>query len=184
MDKLTKYAIFIPTTVSVTEVETAELFFHHIIFKFGIPQQVITDRDTRWKGEVWKEICKRMEMVRSLTTAYHPQADGQTKVLKQSLDISLCVYVGPSKNDLVNYLDTLALSYHMTPHSATRFALVYLLRGYILTTGSTPVHHPEGITGPATGTGSHDLRDLSNINEMSLHPACLEMSEAFHTAHH
>ena len=37
VDKLTKYAIFIPTTVFVTEIETAELFFHHIISKFGIP---------------------------------------------------------------------------------------------------------------------------------------------------
>ena len=83
MDKLTKYAIFIPTTISVTEVETAKLFFHHIISKFGIPRQVIMDRDTRWKGELWKEICKKMGMIRSLTTAYHPQANGQTKVLNQ-----------------------------------------------------------------------------------------------------
>ena len=81
VDKLTKYAIFIPTTISVTEVKTAELFFHHIISKFGIPQQVIIDRDARWKGEFWKEICKRMGMVRSLTTAYHLQADSQTEVL-------------------------------------------------------------------------------------------------------
>ena len=44
VDKLTKYAIFIPTTVSVTEVETAKLFFYHIISKFGIPWQVITER--------------------------------------------------------------------------------------------------------------------------------------------
>ena len=66
MDKLTKYAIFIPTTISITKVETAELFFHHIISKFGIPQQVITDRDARWKGEFWKEICKKMGMIRSV----------------------------------------------------------------------------------------------------------------------
>ena len=50
VDKLTKYATFIPTTISITEVETAKLFFHHIISKFGIPQQEITDRDARWKG--------------------------------------------------------------------------------------------------------------------------------------
>ena len=85
MDKLTKYAIFIQTTISVTEVETAKLFFHAIISKFGISQQVIMDRDARWKGEFWKEICKRIGMVKSLTTAYHLQADGQTKVLNQSL---------------------------------------------------------------------------------------------------
>ena len=67
VDKFTKYAIFIPTTISVTEVETAELFFHHIISKFSIPQQLTTD--ARWRGEFWKEICKRIGMTRSLTTA-------------------------------------------------------------------------------------------------------------------
>ena len=76
---------------------------------------MITDRDARWKGEFWKEICKKM-MIRSLTTAYHPQADGQTEVLNQSLEISLHAYVGPSRNDWVNYLDALALSYNTTSH--------------------------------------------------------------------
>ena len=184
VDKLIKCTIFIPNTVSVTEVETAELFFYYIISKFSIPQQVITDRDARWKGEFWKKICKRMGMIRSLTTAYHPQADGQTEVLNQFLEIFLCAYIGLSRNDWVNYLDTLALSYNTTPHMATRFAPVYLLRGYIPTTGSTLVHHPEGITRPATGTGSHNLGNLGNIDKASLHPAALEMSEAFHTAYH
>ena len=184
MDKLTKYAIFIPTTVSVTEVETAELFFHRIISKFGIPWQVITDRDTRCKGEFWKEICKRMGMVRSLTMAYHPQADGQTKVLNQSLKIFLGAYVGPSRNDWVNYLNALELSYNTTHHTATRFAPTYLFRGYIPTTRSTLVHHPEGIARPATESGSHNLGNVGNINKTSLHPAALEMSEAFHAARH
>jgi hypothetical protein len=44
VDKLTKYAIFIPTTTTIGEKETAELFFHHVISKFGIPRQVISDR--------------------------------------------------------------------------------------------------------------------------------------------
>src|SRR6266403_2770793 len=44
VDKLMKYAIFIPMTTTITEVGTAKLFFHHIISKFGIPRQVITDR--------------------------------------------------------------------------------------------------------------------------------------------
>ena len=123
-------------------------------------------------------------MVRSLTMAYHPQADGQTKVLNQSLEIFLRAYVSPSRNDWVNYLDALALSYNMTAHTATGFALAYLLRGYIPTTGSTLVHHPEGTTRPATRTGSHNLRDLSNIDKTSLHPTALEMSQAFHTGHH
>ena len=90
MDKLTKYAVFIPTTTTtISEKETAELFFHHIISKFGIPRQVVSDRDTRWRGNFWKEICDWMGITRSLTTAYHPQADGQTEILNQTLEISL-----------------------------------------------------------------------------------------------
>ena len=116
--------------------------------------------------------------------AYHPQADGQTEVLNQSLEIFLHAYVGLSRNDWVNYLDTIALSYNTTPHTATGFAPAYLLRGYIPNTGSTLVHHPEGITRPATESGSHNLENISNNNEKSLHPAALEMSEAFHTTHH
>ena len=84
-----------------------------------------------------------MGMVRSLTTAYHPQADGQTEALNQSLEISLCTYIGPSRNDWVNYLDALVLSYNTTPHMATQFAPAYLLRGYILNTRSTLVHCPK-----------------------------------------
>ena len=125
-----------------------------------------------------------MGMIRSITTAYHPQADGQTEVLNQSLEISLCAYVGPSRNDWIDYLDTLALSYNTTPHMATGFAPMYLLKGYIPTTGSTLEHHPEGIARPATESGSHNLGNVGNINKTSLHPAALEMPEAFHAARH
>ena len=142
------------------------------------------DRDARWKGEFWKEICKKMGMIRSLTMAYHPQADGQTEVLNQSLEISLHAYISLSRNDWVHYLDTLALSYNTTPHTATGFAPAYLLRGYVPTMGSTLVHHPEGIARPATESGNHNIGNLSNIDKTSLHPAALEMSEAFHAAHH
>ena len=45
VDKLTKYAIFIPTTTTITEKGTAELFFQHVISQYGISRQVITDRD-------------------------------------------------------------------------------------------------------------------------------------------
>ena len=150
VDKLTKYAVFIPTTTTtVSEKETAKLFFHHIISKFGVPQQVISDRDTWWQGNFWKEICDRMGMTQSLTTAYHPQADGQTEVLNQALEISLQAYIRPSCDDWANHLDALSLSYNSTPHMATEFAPAYLLRGYTPIMGSTILHLPEPISRPS-----------------------------------
>ena len=43
VDKLTKYAIFIPTTTRIGEIDTARLFFKHIVTKFRIPRQIISD---------------------------------------------------------------------------------------------------------------------------------------------
>lgn len=141
VDKLTKYAVFLPCTTKITEEETAKLFFEHIISKFGIPRQVITDRDTRWRNSFWQEICQLMGMTRSLTTAYHPQADGQTEVLNQQLEITLRAYIGPSRDDWSNYLDALALSYNSTPHTATTFPPAYLLFGFIPTTESKLINN-------------------------------------------
>lgn len=168
VDKLTKYAIFIPTTVTVTKEETAQLFFKHVISQFGIPRQVITDRDTRWKGEFWNTICTQMGMKRSLTTSYHPQTDGQTEVLNQGLEIALRAYIGPSRDDWAAHLDTLALSYNATPHTATGYAPAYLLRGYLPITGSTFLHSPEPIPRLTQSTESNRSPDaLSALDKIS-----------------
>jgi hypothetical protein len=75
----------------------------------------------------------------------------------QSLEIYLHAYIGLSKNDCANYLNTLELSYNTTPHIATGFAFTYFLKGYIPTTRSTLVYHPEGIARLAIGMDSHTI---------------------------
>ena len=137
IDKLTKWAIFIPCHTGISDVETARLFFKHVISKYGIPRQVITDRDARWRNEFWNEVCRLMGMKRALTTSYHPQADGQTENLNKTLEIALRAYIGPSRDDWAQFLDALALSYNTTPHSSSNFAPAYLLYGYLPTTSST-----------------------------------------------
>jgi len=128
----------------------------------------------------------RREMTRSLTTAYHPPADGQTKLLNQSLEISLRAYIGPSRNNWVKYIDALALSYNTTPHMATGFAPAYLLHGYTPVTSSTLLHNSKGIPQPATGTDSSDewRGTINQHSGTSLHPIALEMTEAFLTERH
>ena len=98
--------------------------------------------------------------------------------------LDVYAYIGLSRNDWASYIDTLELSYNTTPHTAIGFAPVYLLRGYIPTTRSTLVHHPEGITRPATGIGSHNLGNHDNTNVLNVHLAALEMLEAFSATHH
>jgi hypothetical protein len=132
VDKMTKYALFVPTTMSLNEKETADLFFHHVVSKFGLPQQVISDQDPRWCGQFWKELCGVMGMKHALTTAHHPQANGQTEIMNQYLKIALRAFIGIDEK-IENWderLDPLALSFNSSPHSSIGFTPAYLLRGY------------------------------------------------------
>jgi len=93
--------------------------------------------------------------------AYHPQADGQTEIMNQTLEISLWAYIGPDWDDWTSSLDGLVLSYNSTLHTATGFAPAYLLRGYILITESSLIHSPESIPCP-TNQASESRTNLSD----------------------
>jgi hypothetical protein len=140
VDKLTKYATFIPTHSSVNEEATAKLFFEHIVSKYGIPRQIVSDRDSRWTGTFWKEVCRLMNMRRALTTAYHPQADGQTEIMNQILETALRSYVNPLRDDWHLLLSPFSLSYNTTPHSATTFSPSFLLFGFTPATIGSLLH--------------------------------------------
>src|ERR1700761_3591304 len=136
VDKLTKYGIFIPTQTTITAEGTARLVFDEIISRYGIPRSLVSDRDSRWTSGLWEHICEIMGMKRALTTSYHPQADGQTEILNQTLETALRCFVNPERNDWDQYLSPFALSYNTTPHLSTGFSPAFLLYGYQPPTGS------------------------------------------------
>jgi len=71
-----------------------------------------------------------MNIKRALTTAYHPQADGQMEVMNQTLEVALRAYIGPDRDDWSKFLDGFALSYNNSTHSVTGFTPAFLLFGF------------------------------------------------------
>lgn len=63
-------------------------------------------------------------------TAHHPQADGQTEVLNQFLEVVLCTFVNEARNDWVNLVPGFEHAYNCGVHYSTGFSPAYLLRGY------------------------------------------------------
>lgn len=130
VDKLTRYAHFIPCTTRINEVETADLFRDHIWSQYGLPRQIISDRDSRWTGAFWDHLTSILGIKRALTTAYHPQADGQTEIMNQTLEVVLRSYVNDTKSNWSELLPVIAFSYNTSIHSATKQTPAFLLRGY------------------------------------------------------
>ena len=128
--KLTKYAFFVPCDTNLTEKKAAKLFFNKIVTHVGLPKQIISDRDTRWRNVFWKEVCESMGSQRALTTAYHPQADGQTEILNQMIEVAIRAFINKNRDNWSQLLPYLAFAYNNTPHTATKFTPSYLLYGF------------------------------------------------------
>jgi hypothetical protein len=79
VDRLTKMAHFIPTTTNVTAKQTAELFLRHVFQYHGIPDSISSDRDPKFTSHFWKNLHKILEINLLMSTAEHPQTDGQSE---------------------------------------------------------------------------------------------------------
>ena len=77
VDKLSKRTHFIPFNFTNDAKDIAEIFYREIFKHHGLPRKVISDRDTRFAGTFWKELMKLLEVKLNLSTAFHPETDGQ-----------------------------------------------------------------------------------------------------------
>ena len=77
VDRLTKYAHFVPVKHPYTASSIAQLFMDHIVKFHGLPHSIVSDRDTIFVSTFWKELFKLYRVKLAMSTAYHPQSDGQ-----------------------------------------------------------------------------------------------------------
>lgn len=59
----------------------------------GIPRSLVSDRDPLFVSKFWQELFRLSEMQLRMSLAYHPQSDGQTKVLNRVIQQYLCAFV-------------------------------------------------------------------------------------------
>ena len=130
VDRLTKYAVYIPTTKKLTSHGFAELFFYHIFRPYGLPSGIVSDRDSLFTSNFWSSVCKYLDTNRRLSTAYHPQTDGQTERQNQNLEHYLRTYCNWHQSDWGPLLTLAEWTYNNTLHTAVNDTPAYLLLGY------------------------------------------------------
>ena len=89
VDKLTKYVRLIPCFVGEGRLDApavADLFFDNVVCMFGMPAAVLHDRDPRFTSESWKTLWARFGSRVILSSAFHPQTDGQTERAHRTIE--------------------------------------------------------------------------------------------------
>ncbi|RVW88244.1 Transposon Tf2-11 polyprotein [Vitis vinifera] len=132
VDRLSKSAHFLALTHSFTAKIVAERFVEGVIKLHGLPKSIISDRDPIFISKFWQEFFQMLGTKLQLSSAYHPQTDGQTEVVNRCVKQCLRSMVHQWPRKWSNYLPWAELSYNTTYHASTGMtpfqALYYLLK--------------------------------------------------------
>ena len=79
IDKISKYAHFIPLAHPYTAMSVAQLFLNHVYKLHGLPTMIISDRDRVFTSNLWKELFRLTDTTLNMSSSYHPKLMGKQK---------------------------------------------------------------------------------------------------------
>ena len=129
VDRFTKMAHFIPIKGLPSAEETAELFIQHVLRLHGVPEEIISDRGSQFVSHFWKRFLELLNIKRCLSTAYHPQSDGQTERTNQTLEQYLRCFVSYHQDDWHSFLPLAEFAFNNTISASTKLTPFYAYTG-------------------------------------------------------
>ncbi|CDF39069.1 unnamed protein product, partial [Chondrus crispus] len=165
VDKLSKHTHFVPIESNHTAKDTAEVFYNEIYKHHGLPRKIISDRDTRFTSTLWKEIMKLLRVKLNLSTAFHPQTDGQSERAFRTLQEMLRCFVSYTQRDWSKHLPGLEFAYNNHISDTTKQTPFFLEYGQHPLSVSD-VLHSDGSETP-TVTTQRFLENIRRANEIA-----------------
>ena len=130
VDRFTKYGHFITLAHPFTAQEVAKSFLDHIYKFHGLPATILTDRDKIFTSLFWRELFKHLGVKLLLSTAYHPQTDGQIERVNQCLETYLRCITMHCPRKWHQWMSTTQWWYNSSFHSTINMSPFQALYGY------------------------------------------------------
>ena len=127
IDRLTKSAHFLPVKTSYTADQYADIYIQEIVRLHGIPKTIVSDRGSVFTSRFWRSLQQAMGTKLSLSTAFHPQTDGQSERTIQILEDMLRACILDFGGSWNKYLPLIEFSYNNSYQSTIGMAPYELL---------------------------------------------------------
>lgn len=158
-DRFTKYGYFLPYKEASTAEDLAYVFLRTIASNHGLPEEIVSDRGTTFTSNFWQALMAQLGTKHKLSTAYHPQTDGQTERLNQTLEQYLRCYINYEQDDWVKWLPTAQLAYNSAIQESTKQSPAYANYGFNPEIFRTPRE------GPDTEQAVLDAEELKRLHQ-------------------
>ncbi|GJT34473.1 putative reverse transcriptase domain-containing protein [Tanacetum coccineum] len=129
VDRLTKSAIFTPMRETDPLDKLARLYLKEVVTRHGIPVSIICDRDPRFASNFWRSLQNALGTNLDMSTAYHPQIDGQSERTIQTLEDMLRACAIDFGKGWVNHFPLVEFSYNNSYHASIKAAPFEALYG-------------------------------------------------------
>ena len=149
VDRLAKERVYIPCSdkdEGTNAEATAKMLLHNVWRRHGLPSSVVSDRGPQFVSSVWKALCKLLQINAKLSTAFHPETDGQSEIANQEMERHLRTYVNHFQNNWVDLLPIAEFAANANPSSTTKIPPFQATRGYVPRMSFDPVDLSEELT--------------------------------------
>ena len=147
VDTFTKQAHFIPCTMKISSQQLAKLYLKEIYRLHGLSRTIICDRDPRFTSSFWKTLFSQLQTKLNISSAYHPQTDGQTERTHRTIEQILRAFVHNQHHDWYDCLPLAEFSYNNSRHASTTFTPFEAIYGFNPITPPTLMlpHNPNSL---------------------------------------
>ena len=129
VERLCKLKHFAATHSTDGAAELASSFVHTVVRPHGVPESIVSDRDPRFTAHYYAELTKLLGIDLHMSTARHPQSDGQSEREIRTLITALRSFCNDHQDDWDEYLDMLELGFNSSVQASTQQSPFELLYG-------------------------------------------------------
>jgi len=130
VDRFTKMAHFLGIKAEATGKDVADTFLREVWKIHGLPTEIISDMDANFSGEFWESVYKSLGIKRRMSTAYHPQTDGQRERTNKVGEGYLLSFISYDQDDWYQLLPLAEHAYNNSKTKAHKWTPFFANYGY------------------------------------------------------